>query len=184
MLNLILMAMANPEDEKRFTQIYNEYYKYVYGIASKFFDNNMDKEDATYTSLLKIAFNMSKINDIKSNETKGFIAVITRNTCITMVNKKNKIKEVYMEDINDIPDANNNDFEKIEDEGLLLTTYKQCLKKLTKNQYDVLYLKYVNELSLKEIAGILNIKENTVKQRLHYAKQKLSALIKEELENE
>ena len=42
MLNLILMAMANPEDEKRFTQIYNEYYKYVYGIASKFFDNNMD----------------------------------------------------------------------------------------------------------------------------------------------
>ena len=113
---------------------------------------------------------MSKINDIKSDETKGFIAVVTRNTC--------------MYDINDIPDNDNNDFERIEDEGLLLTTYKQCLKKLTKNQYDVLYLRYVNELSLKEIAEILNIKENTVKQRLHCAKQKLSALIKEELEDE
>ena len=184
MLNLILMAMENPKDEKRFTEIYNEYYKFVYGIASKFFDNNMDKEDAVYTSLLKIAFNMSKIKDINSNETKGFIAVITRNTCITMVNKKNKIKEVFMEDINDIPDNNNKDFEKIEDEGLLLTTYKKCLTKLTKNQYEVLYLKYVNELSLKEMANILNIKENAIKQRLYGAKQKLSTLIKEELENE
>lgn len=184
MLNLILMAMENPKDEKRFTEIYNKYYNYVYGITSKFFENNMDKEDATYTSLLKIAFNMSKIKDINSNETKGFIAVITRNTCITMVNKKNKIKEVFMEDINDIPDNNNKDFEKIEDEGLLLTTYKKCLTKLTKNQYEVLYLKYVNELSLKEMANILNIKENAIKQRLYGAKQKLSTLIKEELENE
>lgn len=184
MLNLILMAMENPKDEKRFTEIYNKYYNYVYGITSKFFENNMDKEDATYTSLLKIAFNMSKINDIKSDETKGFIAVVTRNTCITMVNKKNKIKEVFMEDINDIPDNNNKDFEKIEDEGLLLTTYKKCLTKLTKNQYEVLYLKYVNELSLKEMANILNIKENAIKQRLYGAKQKLSTLIKEELENE
>lgn len=184
MLNLILMAMENPKDEKRFTEIYNKYYNYVYGITSKFFENNMDKEDATYTSLLKIAFNMSKINDIKSDETKGFIAVVTRNTCITMVNKKNKIKEVFMEDINDIPDNDNNDFEKIEDEGLLLTTYKKCLTKLTKNQYEVLYLKYVNELSLKEMANILNIKENAIKQRLYGAKQKLSTLIKEELENE
>ena len=184
MLNLILMAMENPKDEKRFTEIYNKYYNYVYGITSKFFENNMDKEDATYTSLLKTAFNMSKIKDINSNETKGFIAVITRNTCITMVNKKNKIKEVFMEDINDIPDNNNKDFEKIEDEGLLLTTYKKCLTKLTKNQYEVLYLKYVNELSLKEMANILNIKENAIKQRLYGAKQKLSTLIKEELENE
>ena len=184
MLNLILMAMENPKDEKRFTEIYNKYYNYVYGITSKFFENNMDKEDATYTSLLKTAFNMSKIKDINSNETKGFIAVITRNTCITMVNKKQKIKEVFMEDINDIPDNNNKDFEKIEDEGLLLTTYKKCLTKLTKNQYEVLYLKYVNELSLKEMANILNIKENAIKQRLYGAKQKLSTLIKEELENE
>ena len=184
MLNLILMAMENPKDEKRFTEIYNKYYNYVYGITSKFFENNMDKEDATYTSLLKTAFNMSKIKDIKSDETKGFIAVVTRNTCITMVNKKNKIKEVFMEDINDIPDNNNKDFEKIEDEGLLLTTYKKCLTKLTKNQYEVLYLKYVNELSLKEMANILNIKENAIKQRLYGAKQKLSTLIKEELENE
>ncbi len=178
MLNLILMAMANPEEEKKFTQIYNKYYKYVYGITSKFFENNMDKEDATYTSLLKIAFNMSKIKDINSKETKGFISVVTRNTCITLINKKNKIKEVYMEDINEIPD-NVDEFEKIENKEFLLTTYKNCLKKLTKNQYDILYLKYVNELSLKEIANILDIKENAVKQRLYNAKQKLAGLIKE-----
>lgn len=83
-----------------------------------------------------------------------------------------------MEDINEIPD-NVDEFEKHENEGQLLTTYKSCLKQLTKNQYDILYLKYVNELSLKEIANILDIKENAVKQRLHNAKLKLSSLIKE-----
>ncbi|MEE1003116.1 MAG: sigma-70 family RNA polymerase sigma factor, partial [Acutalibacteraceae bacterium] len=68
--------------------------------------------------------------------------------------------------------------------NFILQCAKKCLTKLTKNQYEVLYLKYVNELSLKEMANILNIKENAIKQRLYGAKQKLSTLIKEELENE
>ncbi len=183
MLNLLLMTIPNSEEEKKFSLIYNKYYKYVYGIASKYFDNKMDKEDATYTSFLRIALNISKIKDIYSDETYGFIAVVTKNICITMVNKKNRIKEVLVEDVSDIPDENN-DFERIENEGYLLTTYEKCLKKLTKKQYEILYLRYVNDLSIKEIANIFSINENTSKQRLHYAKNKLSTLIKEEIENE
>lgn len=182
MLNLILMAMPVTNDEQKFTRLYNEYYKYVFGIASKFFENNMDKEDAVYTSFLKISFNISKVKDIYSRETKAFVATITRNTCITLLNKKNKIKEIYIENLNEIPDDTDG-FETLEEEQLLVT-YKSCLKKLTKNQYDILYLRYVNELSLKEIAVILDIKENAVKQRIYNAKQKLSGLIKEAIENE
>lgn len=143
------MAMPVTNDEQKFTRLYNEYYKYVFGIASKFFENNMDKEDAVYTSFLKISFNISKVKDIYSRETKAFVATITRNTCITLLNKKNKIKEIYIENLNEIPDDTDG-FETLEEEQLLVT-YKSGLKKLTKNQYDILYLRYAkNNLIMVE----------------------------------
>ena len=183
MLNLLLMTMPNLEDENKFSEVYNTYSKYVFGIASKFFSNNMDKEDAVYTSLFKISQNLDKIDDINSVQTKAFIAIITKNTCITIINKRKKIKEIPYENINDFADDENL-FEEVENKGVLLTTYCKCLKKLSQSQYELLYLRYVNDLSLKQIASILNIKENAVKQRLHTAKHKLCNLIMEDMSDE
>ena len=183
MLNLLLMAMPNLEDENKFSEIYNTYCKYVFGVVSKFFSNNMDKEDAAYTSLFKIALNISKINDINSAETKSFIAITTKNTCITMINKSNKIKEFPIDDLDKFQDRVN-PVEEIENEESFLDYYCNCLRKLTKNQYEILYLRYVNELNLKEIATVLDIKENAVKQRLYNSKHKLHNLIIEDMNNE
>ena len=183
MLNLILIALPNIEDENKFTEIYNMYCNYVFGIVSKFFDKNMDREDAVYSSLFKIALNISKIDNIDSAETKTFIAITTRNTCITMINKINKIKEFPVENLDYVANDSNS-FETIENDERFLTNYCNCLEKLTEKQYEILYLRYANELSLKEIAKILSIKENTAKQRLFSAKQKFRDLIMEDINYE
>ena len=80
-------------------------------------------------------------------------------------------------------DKAKNDF-KGENDERFLTNYCNCLEKLTEKQYEILYLRYVNELSLKEIAKILSIKENTAKQRLFSAKQKFRDLIMEDMNYE
>ena len=183
MLNLILITLPSFECENKFMEIYNEYYKYMFGIASNFFKIQMDKEDAVYTSLFKIATNISKIDDVYSTKTKSFITIITKNTCITMLNKKNKIKEIQLDNLDNI--GYDVDFEDIiSNRETLLLYYEKCLKRLSKAQYEVLYLRYVNDLSLKEIATILDISQNTVKQRIYVAKQKLQSLIIEVIKNE
>jgi len=51
----------------------------------------------------------------------------------------------------------------------------QALNRLSENQYTVLVLRYFNDLSVREIAGILECSENTVRIHLHRAMQKLQA---------
>ncbi|MBN1231685.1 MAG: RNA polymerase sigma factor [Anaerolineales bacterium] len=50
---------------------------------------------------------------------------------------------------------------------------ESAVKKLTPAQRTVIVLYYINELSLEEISGILDIPEGTVKSRLHYGRKAL-----------
>ena len=182
MLNLILMTLES-KDENKFSEIYNKYNKLVLSIAGNYFSNSMDREDAANTTFLKIALNINKIDNINDKSTKNFIAIICKNTCITAVNKKNKIKEISFENINEA-NFSTSSVEKAVDERNLIEIYKKCFSGLSDSQYEILYLKYVHNLTIKNIAKLFNIKENTAKQRIFYAKNKLNQLVREQVGDE
>jgi len=56
------------------------------------------------------------------------------------------------------------------DDGMI-----KALNRLSENQYTVLVLRYFSDLSIREIAGILECTENTVRIHLHRAMQKMQA---------
>ena len=56
----------------------------------------------------------------------------------------------------------------------------ECINKLSPKYKDVIYLYYVQELSLKEIAAILGLSIDTAKTRLRRAKEKLQPILKKE----
>jgi len=51
------------------------------------------------------------------------------------------------------------------------------LGKLSDKHREVIELVYFKELSVKEVAGVLNISENTVKTRMFYARNKLKGIL-------
>ena len=64
----------------------------------------------------------------------------------------------------------------------ILTTEKndellQSISKLSEKHRQVIELVYFKELSVKEVAKVLNISENTVKTRMFYARNKLKSIL-------
>ncbi len=183
MLPLILMTIEKEEDEEKFKLIYKEYYDLVFMISKSFFKNEQDVEDAAYESFFKISTNISKIEDIKSNRTKAFIAIITKNVCINIYNKMKKIRDFENSQLGDLKNYKAEYYHKEPEQQGFLENYKSCLKKLTEKEYEILVLRYVNKLKTKEIAELLNISDNTARQRLYYVKQKLKSLLEEEFDD-
>ena len=56
----------------------------------------------------------------------------------------------------------------------------KCIQKLDVEQKEIIILRYINELSYDEIAGILKIPEGTVKSRLNRARKKLGLILQKE----
>ncbi|WP_078431776.1 sigma-70 family RNA polymerase sigma factor [Metabacillus halosaccharovorans] len=56
----------------------------------------------------------------------------------------------------------------------------ECINKLSAKYKDVIYLYYVQELSLKETGAILGLSIDTVKTRLRRAKEKLKPILQKE----
>lgn len=56
---------------------------------------------------------------------------------------------------------------------------RRCLDRLSAEHREVIDLVYYQEKSVKEVAGIVGIPENTVKTRMFHARQRLSALLRE-----
>ena len=55
---------------------------------------------------------------------------------------------------------------------------RRCLKGLSQDHREIVYLVYYHEKSVEEVAEIVGIPENTVKTRLFYARKKLAELLK------
>ena len=66
--------------------------------------------------------------------------------------------------------------DKVEDKIMI----EGILKGLSEEQRSVTLLYYVEEYSVKEIAGILEIPKGTVKSRLKTAREKLKKMLKEQ----
>ena len=54
---------------------------------------------------------------------------------------------------------------------------KSCLSELSKDESNLIILKYVKEFSNEEIAKILDVSQDVVRQRLSRVRRKLAALI-------
>lgn len=92
--------------------------------------------------------------------------------CIRMV-RKEKWKTFFSYNVDSEPDDNGNVSDKAETKELYRQLY-DAVGKLKKSLQTVVVLYYFNELSVKEIAIVLETKEGTIKSRLHTARLKIA----------
>lgn len=70
---LYLSLIETEEDKIKFEDIFNSYKKTMYYVANSILKDEHYSHDAVQNSFLKIIKNIDKIEDVKSNKTKGFI---------------------------------------------------------------------------------------------------------------
>lgn len=131
--------------------------------------NYHNSEDCYQNTMLKVYQNLDYLSELTDEQIKRWIITVTINECNNLFRKLIIHKT---ENIDDLIIADNNNL--LYDRELL-----DMVLKLPQKYKDVIYLYYYEEYSIKEIAGILKLPENTIKTHLRRGKQKL----KIEIEN-
>lgn len=170
----LLYFNALSYDEKiTFEKLFNRYKKYMFAIALSYHKNKYDAEDVVQDACIRLMKNLSKIKDIESTHTKGFISVVTRNVAIDRY-KLNK-KEIPTDEDYQFDFEENFDV-KIDDKEALISH----IKKLKDEYIHVLILSYVYDLSSQEVGQVLGISSDNARQRKSRALKELKEMLSKE----
>ncbi len=110
----------------------------------------------------------------KIEQIRPFLYRVARNLIIDLSRKKTTLSlDTYLEDGGDIKETNPDQFGLAFDVDRVL----KLVDSLDPKYREPLVLRYVEDLSLSEIADIMGVSENVVSVRLHRAIKQVQALV-------
>ena len=170
---LLFLILPSENDEQDFAYIFEKYKFRVYAAAYGILQDRQYAEDAASETFYKIAKYFDRIKKIPSDELAYYITAIAKNTASDMYTKIHRRADVLTDKTDDFEDENAvRAVERFESRELY-----ECIDKLPEKQKAMLLYKYGYGFSVKEIAGMLDEKENTVKVYIRRAKNKLAKLL-------
>ena len=161
--------MPRTDADSKFERVYRQYFGMMYNIAFHILQNSADAEDAVQDAFLYLARNPWKIRKVDSFETKSYIAVLTRHRALNLVQERHKHDHTELDD-----SASAAEITTLEESGLV-----SALRRLPANYRELIALRYLQGCSVREIAGIVGLKENTVRKTLSRAKKELNRMLAE-----
>jgi RNA polymerase sigma-70 factor (ECF subfamily) len=165
-------------EQPLYAELVNRYKSYAFTIALKILEIRPEAEEAAQDAFVKAYHSLASFN----REAK-FSTWLYRITFNTAISYKRKRKGSYQRIENVIVEYGQ------EEEGMLERTDKKKFINLAMNKLNeadrlALNLYYLQEFSLEEIADITGTQANTVKVRVHRARQRLADELKTILQKE
>ena len=177
----ILYLQLKQKDKEAFMKAYDLYFDDIYRFIYFKISNKEEAEDLTSSVFLK-TWEYIQNNSIKNYKTlKSLFYKIARNTVIDHYRKKSNQQNVslnYGEEEINIADDKQDLHKKIEVDA----DYEIIRKKMfeLKDEYrEVITLKYINELSISEIAEVLDKEKGNVRVLIYRAVNALKELAQE-----
>ena len=158
-----LQMIETNEDKSKFEEIYQEYRNLMYYVAYKRMQHEQDAEDVVHHVFVKIAENIKHIEPV-SPKTKQLIVTMVDNRVTDIFRVRGRHPVVmYDDELKNSPVIGN------EGEDLLT----ECILKLPEQQRMVIWMKYGQGYSLREIAKMLGISSCVGQKIDQRAKKKL-----------
>lgn len=168
-----LVKKAQQGDELAFNELYQGFYKQAYYFALKITNCDADAQDAVQESFITIRTAIKELREAKNF--KKWMLQIVLSKC-NKIFRKNKYTILDPDIVSTMPIEEKRTYMSGENHVHELSRHEwimEMLSQLTENQREILLLMYFNQLSIKEIAEVLEIPEGTVKSRLVSAKTAL-----------
>ena len=165
-----LQLIETEEDKSKFEAIYTEYRYLMQFLANRRLHNEQDAEDAVHQVFVKIAEKIKTIEPV-SPKTKRLIVLMIENTVTDMLRKRSKHPGEEYRDVDLLTPV-----PAYGDKELL----DECIWKLSEQQRTVIWLKYFDGYSLREIAGFMGISLASAQKLDQRAKKRLVELYRED----
>jgi len=168
MLLFALLELIDSEEDKiRFEEFYHKYHDLVMFISVKRILDYQLAEDNCQEVFTTLAKNFSRIKDIDSRETKGYVYTVANGLAINMFNKEVARKKDYALNENNVKI-----FGKTFD-LYSVTELSIAIEELSDEDKAYLRLKYIYGYTLKEIAKIYGESVSYASKKVHRATSKL-----------
>lgn len=177
-MNLIeQVRLAQQGDPEAQTALYEAMYKRVYYLAFRMTRSAEDAEDAVQEAFLSAFRALPNLAD--PNAFEGWLFQITANKCRNVLSKSGRYTQLPEDEdgntiLDELPEEN---------EGLIPASALEnqahreiilsIIEALPQQQKECALLFYYSELTVAQIAQVLDCSEGTVKSRLNYARKKL-----------
>ena len=153
-----------------FNLLYHRYSGKIYSKCISILKDEALAEDAMQEIFSKIFLNLSRFAEKSKFST--WVYSITYNYCIDYLRRKKKQVDLFADDMERAPDVPD---EEVADKLLLemeIRQLKKVLENIPADDRAVLLMKYQDEMSIKEIADILDKTESAIKMKIKRAKAK------------
>jgi len=170
LIEQLLLLRCQMGDKNAFAELIERYERPLRYFINRLLDNSELTEDIFQDTWLTV---ISRIHGLREIDAfPAWLYRISRNKVYQQLRKKRNVsgldENIAVEDHAEDDDFSPEDAAKVH----------KCLKELPPEYREVLMLRFLEQMSYKQISQVLNCKLGTVRSRLHYAKLAL----KKELE--
>lgn len=172
-------AAVREQDAKEefYTSIVNGHLDEIYNYARYMVLDYDEADDIVQKTFLSLYQNLHKLDT--SVSLRPWLFRVARNHCLDHIKKKKSLQFSQVEDqILEIPENDTAIEEKVDSE-LFQENFKRLVETLPVNMKEVLLLRYFQDLTLEQIAGVLEQPLGSVKSNFYRGKARLYQMIKQ-----
>ena len=180
----LISQYLRTQDSTYFTLLYRRYASKVFAKCYSMLLDDGQARDATQDIFIKLLLNLSKFTEHSSFST--WVYSITYNYCIDLIRKKKKMPLIFTEDVGKVS-RETSEIDDIPDSVLLemeQNRLEKVFEHLPPGDKAILMMKYIDDLSIREIGNVLSKTESAIKMQIMRAKQKSQSIYEELFGNE
>lgn len=178
---IMLVRAVQNKDQKSFEELYTKYYKKIYAIAFATTKNVSDAEDILQITFSKVWQSISSLDDPSAFNT--WVQKIAINESKTLLNKRKPSVSIDDEEDDSHVTELESDLmlpEAYAEKEDLSARLRQIIYELSDVQRQTITLYYFDNLTISEIAQIMDCTEGTVKSRLYLARKAIRTEIEDQ----
>lgn len=180
MISAFSKGKKNSIDENALEILFNDYYDMVYKTAYSIVLDKEHAKEATQEAFIKAFIKIETLKDkskfgpwvrtITVNVSKDILrkVILNRKNSMPIYDAEGKLKE-YIHEL-----ADYNTPENIYENTEIIKELRYWISQLDKDTQMIITFKYYHDYTYKKIAETMDMKEGTVKIKLHRAKQKIA----------
>ena len=151
-------------------EIVRLYSDMIYGVALRYVGNHADAEDVYSETFYRYFLKERSFNE--EEHRKAWLLRVTINCAKDLIAKRG-YEQPYNDELYDMSEMRSSPAEQVED----VLAVRRALEQLSAENREVIKLYYFNELTVSQIAEILDLSVNTVKSRLLRGREMLRQLL-------
>ena len=170
-----LLQLVRKGDSSAMKELYRRYIQYLTAVCSRYIISEADLKDVLQESFIKIFTSIDKFEYRGDGSLKAWMARIVVNESLKLLKSNERFDFVQNEW--DLPEVEHEEDNEPDTDDVPAQAIQEMIRELPTGYRTVFNLYVFENKSHKEIASILNIKENTSASQLHKAKNKLAEMI-------